>query len=302
VTARTWSSPYDSHLAFYQDTYGQHLVETHALGRIGSTMFVSEQSAGDWSDAPVPDLVITRLLTTPVPLTMDISAGRKWVKMERGEFIIVPPGFATTFLIDGPHRIDFIAMPYRRLLHLAGGPEESGLPTDGDFGQLHASFHADPQTIQIMDRLWRETRSGNPHGALGADGLILQLLGALLRLRDSRPVSSPRGGLAAYQLRRVCAYLEDHLAEDVSVTELAALVGLSPSHFCRAFAVSTGAPPHRWLMARRIERGRELLLATPLTITDVSLACGFASSQHFAASFRNALGLSPTEYRRERLR
>jgi AraC family transcriptional regulator len=301
VSAKIWTKPYDSFLGFYQDTYGQHIVETHTLGRIGSTLLVAEQSAGDWSDAPVPDLVIARLMTAPVPYTMNIGAGRKRVIVQSGSFAVIPPGFATTFLADAPQRINHIALPYRQLLDFAGGPKESGLPSDGDFGRVHSSVHTDARTTQILDRLWHETHSGNPHGSLGADGLILQLLGALLMLRDAKPLPSPRGGLAAYQLRRVCSYLEDHLAKDVSLAELAAIASLSPSHFSRAFAVSTGAPPHRWLMARRIERATTLLLTTPLTITDVSLACGFASSQHFATSFRNAIGMSPTRYRRERL-
>jgi AraC family transcriptional regulator len=127
---------------------------------------------------------------------------------------------------------------------------------------------------------------------------ILQLIGALLKRRNAKSVPPSQDGLAAWQVRRVCAYLDDHLAEDVTLREL---VGLSTSHFCRAVAVSLGMPLHRWLMGRRVERARQLLLLAPLTVTDVALTCGFASSQHFATAFRRALGVRPTDYRQQRL-
>lgn len=298
MTTRTWDRTYDSHVAFYQDVYPEALVETQTLGRLGATLMVSEQCAGDWSDAPVPELVLTRLLTQTLPATMDIGSGRFRAQMPRSGFVVIPPNFATTFLIDAAHRVELVALNYRRLLDFAGGPSESGLPVDGDFGWLHTSALTDRETGRIMDRLCAEAQAGNPHGALGADGLLLQLAAALLRLRDAKPPKPRSAGLPAWQVRRVCDYLAEHLAEDLALSDLAALVGLSPSHFCRAFAASLGVPPHRWLMARRIERAKELLNTTTLSITSIAAVCGFASSQHFASAFRKAIGATPSAYRR----
>ncbi len=301
MTTRTWDRTYDSHVAFYQDVYPEALLKAQTLGRLGATLMVSEQSAGDWSDAPVPELVLTRLLTQTLPATMDIGSGRFRARMPTSGFVVIPPNFATTFLIDAAHRVELVALNYRRLLEFSGGPEESGLPIDGDFGWLHTSALADRDTGRIMDRLCAEAHAGAPHGTLGADGLLLQLAAALLKLRDAKPPKPPIGGLAPWHARRVCDYLSEHLAEDVALSDLAALVGLSPSHFCRAFAVTLGMPPHRWLVARRIERSQELLCATTLSITNIAASCGFASSQHFASAFRKATGVTPSEYRRQRL-
>ena len=95
-------------------------------------------------------------------------------------------------------------------------------------------------------------------------------------------------------------HLQDHLADDVSLAELAALVGLSSYHLCRAFKASTGLPPHRWRLARRIERARELLEHSEISITDVAAAVGYEDPSQLAAVFRKTLGMSPTRYRRER--
>ena len=87
---------------------------------------------------------------------------------------------------------------------------------------------------------------------------------------------------------------------EVTLEVLAQECGLSRSHFARAFKKATGLPPHRWLLDRRIERARELLLNSPLPIADVADLCGFADQSHFTRVFTNALGVSPGEWRRLR--
>lgn len=110
-----------------------------------------------------------------------------------------------------------------------------------------------------------------------------------------------RGGLSSYTLNKVTAYLRDRLAVDVSLTELAAVANLSPSHFCRAFKESTGAPPHAWLTSRRMERAQELMLAHPqMGLTDVALCVGYANQAAFGTAFRREVGVTPSRWRRER--
>lgn len=109
-----------------------------------------------------------------------------------------------------------------------------------------------------------------------------------------------RGGLAPYKLRHVTDYCDRHLAETVAVSDLAALVGLSAKHFARAFAESTGQPPHRWLIARRIAAARCLLADTNRPLSAIALDCGFADQSHFTACFRRFVGLAPGRFRRLR--
>lgn len=117
------------------------------------------------------------------------------------------------------------------------------------------------------------------------------------RLRDVTP-----GQLAPWQLHKVCDHLEAHLAQDVGLSTLADLVGLSPKHFARAFKQSTGIPPHQWLIARRIERARSILSNTDHSLAEVALCCGFADQSHFTATFRRAVGFSPGRYRSDHRR
>ncbi len=88
-------------------------------------------------------------------------------------------------------------------------------------------------------------------------------------------------------------------AQDLALEELAALVSLSAKHFARAFRQSTGTPPHRWLIERRLDRAKAMLVEGDLDLAEIALACGFADQSHFTAAFRKLVGMTPGSYRRE---
>jgi AraC family transcriptional regulator len=88
------------------------------------------------------------------------------------------------------------------------------------------------------------------------------------------------------------------LMQDVSLTELAAIANLSPFYFARAFKQTTGLPPHHFQQRVRIERAKDLLTSTQLSVTDIALRVGYGSSQALARVFRGNVGTTPVEYRR----
>jgi len=113
------------------------------------------------------------------------------------------------------------------------------------------------------------------------------------------PVEAPaRGGLAAWKQRVVTAYIEDHLAEPISIATLAQLAGLSPYYFCRAFKQSLGVPPLRYHNQRRMERAKLLLAKPASSVTDIGLTVGYSETSSFTAAFHKTTGLTPTAYRR----
>jgi AraC family transcriptional regulator len=120
---------------------------------------------------------------------------------------------------------------------------------------------------------------------------IAQRLGGAL----ARPVA--RGGLAAWQERRARELIDARLAENLSLAEVADVCGLSVAQFARAFKRSLGLPPHRFLIERRVERARELLLHTGLPLADVAVRCGFADQSHLTKVFHRLVGTSPGHFR-----
>jgi len=132
------------------------------------------------------------------------------------------------------------------------------------------------------------------------EALGIVLAHELIRLNAGPPrIEVPvRGGLAAWQQRVITAYVEEHLAEQISLTTLAGLVSLSPYHFCRAFRQSFGTPPHRYHSSHRIERARTLLVESASSVTEIGLAVGFHETSSFTTAFRKTTGQTPTAYRR----
>jgi AraC-like DNA-binding protein len=117
-------------------------------------------------------------------------------------------------------------------------------------------------------------------------------------LRNDKYTSTTcKGGLASANLRRVLQRIEDELATDLSLEGLASLAGLSIPHFCRAFRQSLGYPPHTFIIRRRVERAKEYLRHSAMSVTDVALACGFSSSSHLSNAFRRQVGTTPLDYR-----
>jgi transcriptional regulator GlxA family with amidase domain len=104
--------------------------------------------------------------------------------------------------------------------------------------------------------------------------------------------------LAPWQLRRVTDFMRDNLPDTLQLAQLAAISGLSPSHFGRAFKGSTGLPPHRWHLNLRIERARAMLTDAGASLADVACATGFADQSHFTRVFSKIVGTSPGAWRR----
>ena len=110
------------------------------------------------------------------------------------------------------------------------------------------------------------------------------------------PILTPHR-LDDVRLRRVLAYVEEHLAEDITVADLANVACLSIFHFTRAFAAATGVPPHRYVSRRRLETARAMIATGRASLSEIALECRFSSQSSFTRAFRRATGMTPAEYR-----
>jgi AraC family transcriptional regulator len=112
--------------------------------------------------------------------------------------------------------------------------------------------------------------------------------------------TATQGGLAPWQAKLTLRWLLSDLCADFPVGDLAKLCGLSRSYFTRAFKVSMGLPPHRWLMRHRIQCAQERLERTNECISAIALSCGFSDQSHLTRIFHATVGSSPAAWRRQR--
>jgi AraC-like DNA-binding protein len=107
------------------------------------------------------------------------------------------------------------------------------------------------------------------------------------------------GGLAQWQVVRLKRYIAAHLAGPILQKDLAAEVRLSSGHFARSFRQSFGLTAHTYVMERRIERAKGLMLQTAVPLCEIAIGCGLADQAHFSRVFRRLVGSTPLAWRRQ---
>jgi AraC family transcriptional regulator len=134
-----------------------------------------------------------------------------------------------------------------------------------------------------------------------AETLALLLFFELQRAGGLRqPQLNPvRGGLTLSQLRRIKEFVDAQISNDITISDLAAVAGLSQFHFIREFKDSVGLSPYQYVLSERVRRARELLFKPDISIADVALAVGFSDVSQLNRVFRKFVGVTPTAFRRE---
>lgn len=107
--------------------------------------------------------------------------------------------------------------------------------------------------------------------------------------------------MSPFRLKRAIDFIERNLAEPLRLKDIAAAAGLSPPHFGRSFKHDTGYTPYRYVMMRRVDLSKRLILSSELSLIQVALASGFGSQPSFNASFRKIVGTSPGKWKQRTL-
>ena len=132
-------------------------------------------------------------------------------------------------------------------------------------------------------------------------GTVLKAASLLRRQIDpevAQAAPDQRGGLRAWQARKVRAYINSHITAPVLVADLCALVQLSEAHFSRAFRRTFGKSPHAFVIRRRVELAAQYMLQTEAPLSDIALGCGFTDQPHLCKHFRQITGHTPAAWRR----
>ena len=172
----------------------------------------------------------------------------------------------------------------------------------------------EPRTLELRDRTYIQDDSlidvcrqllgtdwARPADRLAASSAAETVLHHLLRQGVARKSVQPaRGGLASAVRRRIMDYVDAHLDAPLTLDELAGVAALSTYHFARMFHASFGEPPHAWVRARRLAHARTLLEAGKGDLAGVAQASGFGNASHLSRVFRDAVGVTPGQYRSAR--
>jgi AraC family transcriptional regulator len=137
--------------------------------------------------------------------------------------------------------------------------------------------------------------AGQLYAASLVDALAVHFLKRYVAVRPAP--GAERGGRLSYKLRRTIAYIQTHLAAELSLATLAAVAQTSVAHFARLFKHATGLTPHQYVITCRMEDAKRLLAETDVSLIDIGLQVGCADQSHFTALFRTHVAMTPKAYR-----
>jgi AraC family transcriptional regulator len=218
--------------------------------------------------------------------------GRQAFTTTRGDIDIVPAGVGEDWFAEEPTHALMLSLPlafFERAAAELGRDGRSALPA--------RCLFRDPHIEHIAWALDAERSAGSPGGRLYADSLGIALAGHLLAAygtpaRSAR-VGSPRA-LSPGERKRITRHIEEHLDQNLTLSVLAAYLGMSSSHFKAIFRHSMGVPVHEYVIQRRVERAKSLLLRSDRPAAEVALAAGFSHQSHMARCMRRILGVTPS--------
>lgn len=215
---------------------------------------------------------------------------------------------------DVPHRIDTGGRPVS-LWNIYLDPARHALPglpatLRGAVSRLipvHAGFANrrnrllacsmdDPRTLDaLLLRMWDEQQSARPGHLAMLEAMLRELLVLVGRQLLATGVRGPAE--ADPEMERACAWLAGHLAEEVTVEDLAMAVGLSRFHCSRRFLAYAGRTPMAYLMDLRLQEAALRLRGGDEPVVEVAVACGFKDLGHFSRRFKAAFASPPARYR-----
>jgi AraC family transcriptional regulator len=244
-----------------------------------------------WAGGPSELSIVYRIETTSEPLSVQF-------RRNPGSMDLLPRG---THLLSidwqgQPSVCTAVNFPEAALTALcpthAGGLDKERGPR---FGLV------DAHVFDLVQRLQTQAQGPEFFGALYVQSLSLALASYLTARYGKQAADETLSGkshLSQEQRKKVEEFVERELPCNFGLVDIASLTGYSPDHFSRLFKQSFEQSPHQYVLSRRIERAKTMLLNETQSIAEIALVCGFASQAHMTSAFKRYTGTTPGAFRK----
>lgn len=150
------------------------------------------------------------------------------------------------------------------------------------------------ELLETAKREFERDREAAKASLATASSILLSEIERRSRAKGGRP-----GALAAWQIARVRAFIDENLHRTIHARDLSAVAKLSKAHFSRSFKQDLGETPHAYVVRRRLERACHLMITSSASLSEITLSVGFSDQAHLCRLFRQAFGQSPASWRRD---
>ena len=236
-------------------------------------------------------LISVVLHGTPT-LTGVLNGNHRSVRLQPGSIMLIPQYVSAHASWDSPYRLGELMLSPHLLTQSAHMSHDRAAERLELIPNLSLN---DPFIYNVCLLLLQEATLNGFLGPLYADTLAQALSVHLLRHYSSSQTipDAPSRSLTRNQVRRLESYIKERLRERLSLIELASVVGLSTNHFATQFKRSVGLSPHQFVIHCRVERAKELLIRSQLSVAEVATLVGFFDQSHLNRHLKRLLGVTP---------
>jgi AraC family transcriptional regulator len=274
------------------------VVSSKAQGWRNVVLEQQKQPPQEFDVPPLTQHLVIFLLGPSIPLVQERDGHVQQGNLMPGEMLVTPAGHQSHWISGAPVDALHLRLEPEFVARIA---EDAGMtPAQAEIVNNFGTF--DPRLEQIGHLLFEEAQTRGLGGRLYADSLSTALAVHLLRRYSAHgeAIPPPAGGLAEPVLRRILEYINDNLEHDLSLQEIARVAEITPASLVRRFKQSMHLAPHQYVIKRRVERAKQMLLSEKLSIGEVAAQVGFYDQSHLTHHFKNLLGITPRRLLTER--
>ncbi|RFQ06010.1 AraC family transcriptional regulator [Pseudomonas putida] len=267
--------------------------------RASFNMILADQKPHNFIDPALNDTLLI------LPLAVETQCNWNWTindrkvksKAEVNRMLIVPPNVQSFWEVDAQRTLMTLCIPNSTFRSVLGTncPRQLGQA----LWDLSADTWEDEYLSCAMRQLWESSKGEQPIDSIMSEGLITSIIARLMKKvgienGDQQPVAFPE-----WRIRKLHLFVQQQIAEDISLDDMADATGLSRRQFSRAFSAQMGETPFRWLTRQRIEKAMVMLKESDSPLYWIADACGFSDQSHFSKVFKVAMGVTPATWRQD---
>ena len=223
-------------------------------------------------------------------LAEDARGETKTYSMKAGQGFVIFPGQITTYIADKEHPWEYV------WLEFDGLRVKEALDTT-TLSMASPVYHAaSPSLRNAMSEEILYIASHSSQSPLHLIGHLYLFLDTLTQsCKRTIPIQSSK--MSDYYIKEAITYMEQNFQNDISIEDIAHVIGINRSYFGKIFRNTMGKSPQEFLIGYRMFKAAELLKLTTLSVADIGNAVGYENPLHFSRAFKNTYGVSPKKWR-----